>query len=185
MLPLATTACRAPSAEAEPGSTPAMHASEPAALGTEPPPHPIPEEPREPTTRAPERPSPPAAPLAPAPLAPVVEPTPSEPATPEPATPEPAPPEPAPPEPARSKKACHRPSPHANGPLRDLVGLDEAAVRRCLGPPDRTSGSTWHYRWPKGCAYEVTRVVVRFARGTVARANAEHEITGQHCGSEL
>jgi hypothetical protein len=58
-------------------------------------------------------------------------------------------------------------------------------VRRCLGDPERTSGSTWHYRWPQGCAYEVSRVVVRFARGTVASAHAKHEITGQHCGSDF
>jgi len=88
------------------------------------------------------------------------------------------------PEPARTKP-CRRPGPRTKGPLRELVGLDEAAVRRCLGAPDRTSGSTWHYQWPKGCAYEVTRVVVRFARGTVTRAQADHEITGKHCGSEL
>lgn len=114
------------------------------------------------------------------------EPAPDSPAPPESEPGVAAPPEPAAgPEPKPSTKACRRPGPRASGALRDLVGLDQAAIRRCLGAPDRTSGSTWHYVWPKGCAYEVTRVVVRFSSGVVASASAKHEITGKHCGSEL
>ena len=193
----AIPACRASSGGMEHEPVAAAREAEPA-VAPQATPQPAPNAPGEPTPHADEHPSGLAPTEAPATAGPVVAPAvPTEPgaastapveAAPDaPSDPGAAPTEPAPatapPEPAR--KPCRRPGPRAKGPLRELVGLDEAAVRRCLGAPDRTSGSTWHYVWPKGCAYEVTRVVVRFARGTVTRAHADHEITGKHCGSEL
>lgn len=89
-------------------------------------------------------------------------------------TPSPGDTRPAPP-------ACTRPGPRASGPLPAYHGLTEAAVRACLGPPDGIEAGVWHYRWPKGCAEEETRVTLTFARGKVTRAKAQHVHTGKHC----
>lgn len=78
--------------------------------------------------------------------------------------------------------ASCRPSPRASGPLPHLEGLDETAVRACLGAPDRIEGVSWHFRWPKqGCAEEESRIEVVFRQGRVSRARVTHRFTGQHC----
>lgn len=166
---LATLACRPPSTETEHGSASVVQEAEPA----EPPRHGAPDA-DAPTTGADERSAPPSAPVAP-------EADPGAAAPGDPSTVEPEPEPEAKVARARRKKACRRIDLNRMGPLPDLVGVDEATVERCLGEPDRISGSTWHYRWPPGCSYEVTNFVVRFARGIVTSAHAEHEFTGEHC----